>query len=256
MFAGYPHCCRPGCQSGRSISRILLQSWLIATLIAILIACSGSGVFAAEFRQMRLADGTELDYAVVLPADFRSDRNYPALLAFPGGRQNLESVRGGLSRFWENEAARRDYLVFSPVAPAGKPFYEAGADLIPLFLEQLLASFRIEGGKFHVAGLSNGGVSAFVAAIRYPQMFHSLTALAGFPVESADFEHLDRLRGIRVSMFVGDGDLYWKEGMEKTRDRLAALGIPVYFEVLPRNGHFLPDLSFERSGRVFDRIGR
>ncbi len=245
MFAGY-------LQPGRLVRRMLLQGWLIATLIV----CSGSGVFAAEFRQIRLADGTVLDYAVVLPADFRSDRSYPALLAFPGGRQNLESVRGGLSRFWENEAARRGYLVFSPAAPAEKPFYETGADLIPEFLEQLLASFKIEGGKFHVAGLSNGGVSAFVAAIHHPQMFHSLTALAGFPVEPADFERLDRLREISVSMFVGDGDLYWKEGMEKTRDRLTALGKPVYFEVLPRNGHFLPDLSFERSGRVFDRIGR
>lgn len=239
-------------QPDRRLRRMLLQSGLIATLIA----CFSSGVFAAEFRQMRLTDGVVLDYAVVLPADFRSDRSYPALLAFPGGRQNLESVRGSLSRFWETEAVRRGYLVFSPAAPAGTTFYETGAELIPEFLQQLLAAFKIEGGKFHVAGLSNGGVSAFVVAIRHPRMFHSLTALAGFPVEHADFAHLDRLREISVSMFVGDGDLYWKEGMEKTRDRLAALGKPVYLEVLPRNGHFLPDLSFERSGRIFDRIGR
>jgi len=99
-------------------------------------------------------------------------------------------------------------------------------------------------------------VSAFVVAIRHPQRFHSLTALAGFPVEQADFDRLDRLRNVKVAMLVGDGDRYWKEGMEKTRDRLASLGKTVYFEVIPRNGHFLPDLSFEKSGRIFERIGR
>jgi len=248
MFTDHPHHHR----FGRFVRWMLLQCWLIATLIA----NPGSGVFAAEFRQMRLSDGTAIEYALVLPTGFRDDRTYPALLAFPGGRQNLESVRGGLSRFWEREAAQRGYIVFSPAAPAGKPFYENGADLIPEFLQHLLTAFRIEGEKFHVAGLSNGAVSAFVVAIRYPELFHSLTALAGFPIEDADFNRLGRLKNIKVTMFVGDGDQYWKEGMEKTRSHLAALGRPAYFEVVPRNGHFLPDLSFEHSARIFERIGR
>lgn len=248
LFTDHPYRHGPG----RFVCWALLRCWIIAVLAAGL----GPGVFAAEFKQMRLSDGTGIDYALVLPTGFRDDQTYPALLAFPGGRQNLESVRGGLSRFWEREAAKRGYIVFSPAAPAGKSFYENGADLIPEFLQHLLAAFRIEGEKFHVAGLSNGGVSAFAVAIRYPELFHSLTALAGFPVEQVDFDRLDRLKNIRVTMFVGDGDQYWKEGMEKTRSRLAALGRPAYFEVVPRNGHFLPDLSFENSARIFERIGR
>lgn len=239
-------------RSKRTATTRVLRTWVV------LVFAVGVGLpaDAAEFKRMRLSDGTELEYALVLPADFRNDRIYPALLAFPGGRQNLESVRGGLARFWEREAAKRGYIVFSPAAPTGKPFHESGADLIPEFLGRLLASFRIEGDKFHVAGLSNGGVSAFVVAIRYPHLFHSLTALAGFPVEQVDFERLHRLQNVKIAMFVGDGDQYWKEGMEKTRDRLASLGKQVYLEVIPRNGHFLPDLSFENSTRVFERIGR
>jgi len=233
-----------------SIAR-LLRTWVV------LVFAVGVGlpVDAAELKRVRLSDGTEIEYALVLPADFRDDKIYPALLAFPGGRQNLESVRGGLSRFWEREAAKRGYIVFSPAAPTGKPFYESGADLILEFLQRQLAAFKIEGGKFHVAGSSNGGVSAFVAAIRYPELFHSLTALAGFPVEQVDFDRLHRLQNIKIAMFVGDGDQYWKEGMEKTRERLASLGKQVYFEVIPRNGHFLPDLSFENSARIFERSG-
>lgn len=234
----------------------MMNTLLQACVIAFSAVAFGLPAGAAEFKQMRLSDGTEIEYALVLPAGFRDDQAYPALLAFPGGRQNLESVRGGLSRFWEREAAKRGYIVFSPAAPAGKSFYENGADLIPEFLQHLLAAFRIEGEKFHVAGSSNGGVSAFAVAIRYPELFHSLTVLAGFPVEQVDFDRLDRLQNIEIAMFVGDGDLYWKEGMEKTRGRLAALGKQVYFEVIPRNGHFLPDLSFENSTRLFARIGR
>jgi pimeloyl-ACP methyl ester carboxylesterase len=221
-------------------------------LLLALIAGAAQG---AEFQRLRLSDGTELDYALALPAGFRKDREYPALVAFAGGRQNEESVRSALARYWETEALRRGYLVFSPVAPAGRPFYESGAELIPEFLRRQLAAFRIAGDKFHLAGSSNGAVSAFAVAVRHPELFHSLTALAGFPVDAADFERLERLRPLRIALFVGDGDLYWKEGMQKTRERLAALGKETYFEIIARNGHFLPDLSFERSARLFDSAG-
>lgn len=239
-------------RSKRTSTTRALRSWVLL-VFAVGMSLPAD---AAEFKRVRLSDGTEIEYALVLPADFRDDKTYPAILAFPGGRQNLESVRGSLSRFWEREAEKRGYIVFSPAAPPGKPFYKNGADLIPEFLQRQLADFGIEGGKFHVAGLSNGGVSAFVVATRYPELFHSLTALAGFPVEQADFERLDRLQNIAIAMFVGAADQYWKEGMEKTRDRLASLGKRVYFEAIPRNGHFLPDLSFENSTRIFERIGR
>lgn len=235
----------------KAMARVV-RTWIVG-LVAASMALSAA---AAELKRIRLSDGTEIDYALVLPADFREEKTYPALLAFPGGPQTLESVRGGLSRFWEREAAKRGYIVFSPAAPPGKPFYESGADLVPEFLQRQLAAFKIEGGRFHVAGSSNGAVSAFVAAIRHPELFHSLTALAGFPVEDADFNRLDRLKDIKVAMFVGTSDQYWKEGMEKARDRLRVLGQPVCFEAVPRNGHFLPDLSFENSARIFERIGR
>lgn len=231
--------------------RRCLRTWLVGIAV-----CMTWSAQAAEFARMRLSDGSEIEYALVLPAGFREDRSYPALLAFPGGAQTLESVKSALARFWEPEAAKRGYLVFSPAAPRGRPFYESGVDLVPEFLQRQLAAFRIEGGKFHVAGSSNGGVSAFAAAVRHPEFFHSLTALAGFPVEDADFDRLDRLKNIKVSMFVGANDQYWKEGMEKAGDRLRALGQPFCFEAIPRNGHFLPDLSFEKSSRLFDRIGR
>jgi len=61
---------------------------------------------------------------------------------------------------------------------------------------------------------------------------------------------------MKITMIVGDGDLYWKEGMQKTVARLKKLGQDRYFEIIQRNGHFLPDLSGPKIGRIFDLIER
>lgn len=209
---------------------------------------------AATIDKLTLSDGTEISYALALPANFSEQRIYPVLIALPGGRQNLDSVRGGLARFWETEALRRGYIVISPAAPQGRPFFNTGNDLIPEFLRRLQKIYRVKNGKFHLAGHSNGAVSAFRAAVRTPKLFQSLTVIAGYPEADEDFIRLNRLNGVAISMFVGDGDLYWKEGMERTVRRLTELGNTAHFEIIARNGHFLPDLSFENSAKIFDHI--
>ena len=232
----------------------LLRTLLGLTLIFLVAFLHPAVAVGAELRTLRLSDGTEITFAIALPENFQAGKAYPALLAFPGGRQNVQSVKRGLERFWEVEARNRGFILISPAAPIGQPFFEEGAAHVPEFLGHILSTYRILGGKFHLAGNSNGGVSAFRAAVRFPELFQSLTVLAGFPTEPEDIAQLARLRSLAINMFVGDGDLYWKEGMESTRQRLAELGKDVYFEVIPRNGHFLPDLSFENSGRIFDHI--
>ena len=221
------------------------------------LAWTGLSVAAvADVREVRLSNGIRIEYALATPVDFREDRSYPALLVLPGGRQTMESVRANLARYWQDEAVRLGYLVISPAAPNGLMFYEEGADLLPEFLQLQLAQFKIAGGKFHAAGVSNGGVSVFVAAVRNPALFHSVTVLAGFPTDPFDFDSLEHLRGVKITMFVGEHDSYWKAGMERTRERLLSLGIAVYFEEVARNGHLLPALSFQNSARIFRRIPR
>jgi predicted esterase len=212
------------------------------------------GADAAAVNKLTLSDGTEISYALALPANFSAERIYPVLIALPGGRQNLDSVRGGLARYWETEALRRGYIVISPAAPQGRPFFKTGIDLIPEFLSRLQKIYRVKNDKFHLAGHSNGAVSAFRAAIRTPKLFQSLTAIAGYPEAKVDFSRLNRLHSIAISMFVGDGDLYWKEGMERTVRRLSEIGNNAHFEIIARNGHFLPDLSFENSTKIFNHI--
>lgn len=218
------------------------------------VALVAATAHAIEIKRQPLSNGTVIEYALVLPEPFDRSRTYPALLAFPGGRQSIRTARGALRRYWGAEGARRGFIVVSPAAPNGVSFIDGSERLVPEFAGHFLAQYRVVDGKFHVAGNSNGGKSAFRVAILYPELFHSITVLAGFPPEYRNASRLRRLRGIRINMFVGEGDPAWRDPMLETRRLLEALGLDVYFVSLPRNGHFLPDLSFENSGKIFDRI--
>lgn len=220
------------------------------------LVLSGHAASSAEIKKLALPSGTVIDYALVLPAHFDKDNAYPALLVFPGGNQAMKIVRAALERYWEREAARRGFILISPAAPNGVSFIEGSERLIPEFLRHFLSEYRIEEQRFHVAGNSNGGKSAFHVAILYPELFRSLTVLAGFPPDETDMRHLRRLKGIPISMFVGESDPAWLVPMLETKAKLEGLGMDVFFQSFPRNGHFLPALSFENSAKIFDRIGQ
>ena len=226
---------------------------LFVALVVVLLSCERAA-FSEEIRRLTLSGGTVIEYALVLPEHFDRKNAYPALLVFPGGSQTIAIVHSALERYWEPEGARRGFIVISPAAPNGVSFIDGSEKLIPEFLQHFFSGFRIRGGKFHVGGNSNGGKSAFRVAILYPELFRSLTVLAGFPPEDEDMRELGRLKDIRINMFVGENDPVWLDPMLETKARLESIGIDVFFQSLPKNGHFLPDLSFENSGRIFDRI--
>ena len=58
-------------------------------------------------------------------------------------------------------------------------------------------------GKFHLAGVSSGGLGAFRIALEHPELFQSMTVLPGIPPLQREFNEMVRLKGLRVSMYVG-----------------------------------------------------
>lgn len=226
---------------------------VFVVFIVVLLTCEHAAI-SEETRKLTLSGGTVIEYALVLPQHFDRNNSYPALLVFPGGSQTIAIVRSALERYWGPEGAKRGFIVIGPAAPNGVSFIDGSEKLIPEFLQHFSSGFRIRDGKFHVGGNSNGGKSAFRVAILYPHLFQSLTVLAGFPPGERDMRALRRLKGIRINMFVGESDPVWLDPMLDAKARLESLGIKVFFQSLPRNGHFLPDLSFGNSGKIFDRI--
>ena len=223
-------------------------------LAAVALIVTGQAAVAAEFQTMTLADGTELTYAVALPAGYQADRSYSVVLALPPGGQERSMVTAGLNAYWEDEGTRRNYVVVSPAAPGGTLFFRGAERHLPAFMQRLAETYNVAGGKFHLAGVSNGGLSAFRVATTHPERFHSVTVVPGFPPAEADLQAVDGLRGVKVNMFVGANDVGWLQPMQTARERLEGAGVDVYFEVVPGAGHIIQSLSGPNAGHIFDQI--
>ena len=148
-------------------------------MIAAIAALSISQASGAMYVNSGTFGGMTVQYKVLLPDGYTKAREYPTILAFGGGPQTMVMVDSGLQRYWGAEARRRGYIVVSPAASNGKLFFEDGARIFPEFLDMILREYKVQGGKMHIGGFSNGGISAFHIASLYPKYFWSVTALPG-----------------------------------------------------------------------------
>ena len=124
-------------------------------------------------------------------------------------------------------------------------------------LDELEDRYHVEGGKFHLAGCSAGGLSAFYMAITYPDRFHSLTGLPGLPPREFGDRDLLNLEGVHVSHFVGGEDSdSWVEGAKTTHEKLRKLGVDSKLTVLPRDGHIPETLFGDRFMNHMDKVRR
>jgi pimeloyl-ACP methyl ester carboxylesterase len=228
---------------------------MMALAAGVALAATAAG--AHETRSFTLPDGTIIQYVLVLPDGYDPARKYEGLLAFPGGDQTISRAVSTVERFWEPEAKKRGVIVVVPATPSiARPYYvgEGSILLVPDIVAAMRATFPIKDGPMHVGGHSNGGVTAFRTAIRWPEEFQSLTVIAGVPAERLDFSRLDRLQGMKISLFVGVADIDWKGAMAETQQVMNEIGIPSTFTIVPRSGHLLEALSYEKSGPVFDTV--
>ena len=155
---------------------MILRNWLLSALVAVGLAAPAS---AEIVEKQGTFNGLQVTYKVVLPEGYDVTRTYPTVLVFTGGPQTLQMAGNTLESDWRKEGERRGYILVSPGTPDGSLFFEGADRVFPQFLEQLLHDYKVKGGKFHVAGHSNGGLSAFHVAARYPQYFTTLTGYPG-----------------------------------------------------------------------------
>ena len=197
--------------------------------------------------------GMTLHYKVVLPNDFDPAKTYPAVLAFPPGSQDMNMVQATLIRNWSVEARKRGYIVVIPAAPEGKLFFNEGSKVFPEFLDKLLSDYKIRGNKFHIAGMSNGGISAFHLAATYPQYFISIIGFPGY-LRDATPERVNALANFCIYMHVGELDERWLTPMQNQAAEFRAKGYPVRITVEKGEQHVIGALNGTGSARLFDEI--
>ncbi len=199
--------------------------------------------------------GMSLYYKVVLPKDYDTEKAYPAVLAFPPGAQTNDMVMVTLMQNWAAEAQRRGYIVIIPAAPGGRLFFEEGARVFPAFLDQLLREYKILDNKFHIAGMSNGGLSAFHIAALYPQYFLSVTGFPGY-LPDATPQRVAALANMCIYMHAGELDTGWRDEMQQQAATFRAQGMTVSMTVEKGQSHVIRTLTGEGAARLFEEIAQ
>jgi poly(3-hydroxybutyrate) depolymerase len=209
----------------------------------------------AELTELsKKVGGTTVHYKVVLPNGYDASKSYPAILVFGGGPQTMNTVDGALTRNFRTEAEKRGYIVIGVAAPDGRLFFEGGERIFPDFLKMMLADYKIDGGKFHVAGPSNGGIAAFHVAAANPQYFLSVTAFPGYLWQPSP-SRLQAISNMCVFMYVGENDEYrWHDEMKSEADALRAKGTVARYAVERGQPHRIETLAGDHAGRLFDNF--
>ena len=126
---------------------------------------------AEVLEKVTKAGGMTVHYKIVLPTGYDPATAYPAIVALGGGPQTMNTVDNILNRNFRAEAEKRGYIVVAPAAPDGELFFDEGDRIFPDFLQMILADYKIQDNKFHIAGPSNGGIAALHVAAANPQYF-------------------------------------------------------------------------------------
>jgi poly(3-hydroxybutyrate) depolymerase len=220
---------------------------------AIVVAVVATRPVQAELLEKTKKVGrTTVRYKVVLPDGYDAAKTYPAVLAFGGGPQTMNMVDNVLNRNFRAEAEKRGYIVVAPAAPDDQLFFEDGARIFPEFLKMILADYKIQDNKFHIAGPSNGGIAAFHVAAANPQYFLSVTAFPGYMWEPS-VPKLQAISKMCVFMYVGENDEYmWHPEMKKEAEFLRSTGTVARYTVEVGQPHRLETLAGAKAGRLFD----
>jgi poly(3-hydroxybutyrate) depolymerase len=224
------------------------------TAVAVSVMALGLPTQAEVLEKTTNTRGLTVHYKVVLPSSYDATKTYPAIIALGGGPQTMNTVDSVLNRNLRAEAEKRGYIVVAPAAPDGQLFFEEGDRIFPDFLKQLLADYKIEAGKFHIVGPSNGGIAAMHVAAAHPQYFRSATAFPGYLWEptAGKLQALANAK-ICVFMYVGENDEYrWHDEMKREAEFLRSKGDVARYTVEKGQPHRLETLAGDHAGRLFD----
>jgi len=225
-----------------------------------------------------------VDYCVLLPPSYDASKtSYPVLYFLHGLGENEQVLVGSggwslIQDLWEKKAIG-EFLIVSPAA--GRSFFINSRDgkvryedfFIKEFLPFIESHYRIRADRAHrgVEGVSMGGYGALRFALRYPQLFGSVSAHSpaliaklprievggqqrdavsmalggafGSPFDPAFWERNSpftlvrngpRPTGLKIYFDCGTEDDYgFNVGAQQFHDLLASRGIPHEFHLYP-----------------------
>ena len=235
-----------------TIKALLAVTIIVTSTVTILSLAVLRSARAEMIEATKTVGDTDVHYKVVLPNGFDPAKTYPAILAFGGGPQTMNTVDSIIERNFRTEAEKRGYIVIAPAAPDGDLFFEDGDRIFPQFLDMMLKDYKIKDGKFHIAGVSNGGIAAMHVAALNPQYFLSVTAYPGYMWQPSAAKVM-AISKMCVFLYVGENDPYmWHSEMKREAEFLRAHGTLARYSVEPNQPHRIETLAGAGAARLFD----
>jgi len=223
----------------------------VAVATILLLTLAAFSATAEVLEKTGTFAGLRVTYKVVLPNGYESSKTYPLVLVFTGGPQTLQIATSTVDADWRSEAERRGYIVVAPASPNGELFFEGADRIFPAFLDQMLRDYHV--GKVHVAGHSNGGLSAFHIAARYPKYFATVTGYPGL-LDGPDAGLANTIKDKCLFMHVGDRDSGWMPAMQDQAKDLSSRGFRIRITVEKNQVHRLKAQEIDLSRRLFEEI--
>jgi poly(3-hydroxybutyrate) depolymerase len=227
---------------------------MLRVIGAVLALSLAGGAARAEMlsKTGRFA-GTQVDYKVLLPPGYNPAKAYPVVLVFTGGGQAIAAAENTILTDWKPEADKRGYIVISPAAAGGELFFQDGDRVFPAFLDMIAKDYKV-AGKLHIAGHSNGGLSAFHIAAKYPAYFSTVTGYPGLWQDNPEAEYPAGLKSMCLYMHVGDMDADWRRAMEQQVREISGIGYRIKITVEKNQTHRLKAAELDLPRRLFDEI--
>ena len=97
-----------------------------------------------------------------------------------------------------------------------------------------------------VGGISNGGRSAFRAALDRPKRYVALVTVPGAPPNDADRKNVPSLARMRVGFWVGENDSVWRQQSEdvaNTLQSLSSVHASVELQVVKGQDHIIQGID-------------
>lgn len=227
---------------------------LLLSLLLLTLTLAARPASAEVVQRTGRFGGLAVTYVVSLPPGYDAAKAYPVVLVFTGGPQLLRMAEGTVKTDWEAEANRRGYVVVSPGTPDGSLFFERADRIFPEFLDMLVREFKPAGGRLHIAGHSNGGLSAFHVAGKFPQYVATVTGYPGLFDGPGGLAAAPALKSACLFMHVGELDEGWRGAMRQQADALMRQGYRIQFTVEPKQVHRIKAGEVNLSPRLFDAI--
>ena len=173
------------------------------------------------------------------------------LVAFGPGRGHDDGINWGIRYFWGAQASLRGWTVICLKTPQESWFSQKGIDLFKQFHHWITHQFPSH--EIHMAGVSNGGISALFLATQTGLFHKSLTLAPGGMKSDQMLTKLNHLRTDHINMFVGQDDQEWWLDQAKQLNAELQKSHTVNFQTFQNNGHVLTSLFGGEFIRLIDR---